>query len=218
MSDEHNQGGRNCRAVSVTPIVLAGGGSERFGSEPKSLATVQGQPMIARIVDAVRAATGRTPVVAVGDSEKQSVVDPALSPPVSYRYDVRWGRGPLAGIAGAIGAVETDAMLVCGCDMPKLDPSAVEWLVGECASRPAAAIIPTNDAGHHPLHAVYDCWALERYCSQQPSDLRLQRLVSELDATVVQYQDAPDCVPLNRSVSNTNTQAELCAVRTRISG
>ncbi|WP_336135385.1 molybdenum cofactor guanylyltransferase [Natronomonas amylolytica] len=216
MSDEHNQDDRNSRAVSVTPIVLAGGGSERFGPESKSLATVQDQPMIARIVDAVRAATSRTPLVAVGDSEKRSVVDPVLSPPVRYRYDVEWGRGPLAGIAGAIDAVETDAVFVCGCDMPQLDPSAVEWLVDEYASRPAAAIIPATDAGHHPLHAVYDCRALERYCSQQPSDLCLQRLVSELDATVVQDQDAPDRVPLNRSVSNTNTQAELCAVRTRI--
>ncbi|KOX95753.1 molybdenum cofactor guanylyltransferase [Halorubrum tropicale] len=214
MSAEHNQDDR--RAVSVTPIVLAGGGSERFGPEPKSLATVQGQPMIARIVDAVRAATGRTPVVAVGDPEKQSVVDPALSPPVRYRYDVEWGRGPLAGIAGAISAVETDAVFVCGCDMPQLDPTAVEWLVDEYARRPADAIIPADDAGHHPLHAVYDTQALQRYCSQQPSDLRLQRLVSELNATVVQDQDAPDRVPLNRSVSNTNTRAELCAARTRI--
>jgi molybdopterin-guanine dinucleotide biosynthesis protein A len=214
MSAEHNQDDR--QAVSVTPIVLAGGGSERFGPEPKSLAAVQGQPMIACIVDAVRAATGRTPVVAVGDPEKQSVVDPALSPPVRYRYDVEWGRGPLAGIAGAISAVETDAVFVCGCDMPQLDPTAVKWLVDEYARRPADVIIPVDDAGHHPLHAVYDTRALQRYCSQQPSDLRLQRLVSELNATVVQDQDAPDRVPLNRSVSNTNTRAELCAARTRI--
>ncbi|MFB6123769.1 MAG: molybdenum cofactor guanylyltransferase [Haloferacaceae archaeon] len=216
MSHERRQDDRNRRGVSVTPIVLAGGESERFGSEPKSLATVQHQPMIARVVDAVRAATDRTPVVAVGDSEKQSVVDPALASPVRYRYDAEWGRGPLAGLAGALDAVEANAVFVCGCDMPRLDSDAVEWLVTEYVSRSAAALIPASNERRHPLHAVYDRRALERYCSQRPENFRLQRLVSDLDAAIVRNQDAPDRVPLDRSASNTNTRAELFAVRTRI--
>lgn len=216
MSNKRRHTDRDRRDVSVAPVVLAGGGSERFGPKPKSLATVQHQPMIARIVDAVRAATDRTPVVAVGDPEKESVVDPVISLPVRYRYDVEWGRGPLAGIAGALGAVETDAVFVCGCDMPRLDPSAVKWLAAEYASRSAAALVPMSDGRNHPLHAVYDRRALEQYCRQQPTDLRLQRLASELDASVIRARNAPDCIPLDHSVSNTNTRADLSAVRTQI--
>lgn len=216
MSDERTLDDVHHQSMSITPLVLAGGTSDRFGPDPKSLATVQQQPMIARIVDAVRAATDRRPVIAVGDPEKQSVVGPALTSPVRYRYDVDWGRGPLAGIAGALDAVETDAVFVCGCDMPRLDPGAVQWLAAEYASRAVDALVPASDGQHHPLHAVYDRRALEQYCRQQPEDVRLQRLVSELDASVVPARDVPDRVPLDRSVSNTNTRAELSVVRTQI--
>jgi len=216
MNDGSRQDDCNRRAVSATPIVLAGGESERFGPKPKALATVQHQPMITRIIDVVRTATDRTPIVAVGNPEKQSVVDPALSATVRYRYDVEWGHGPLAGIAGALDAVETDTVFVCGCDMPRLDPNAVEWLVDEYASRSAAALVPTSEGRNHPLHAVYDHQALERYCRQQPTDLRLQRLVSELDASRVRARNAPEDIPLDHSVSNTNTQDELSAMRTQI--
>jgi len=198
--------------ADLTPVVLAGGDSERFGDRTKATATFEGQPMVVRVVEALRRATGRSPVLAVGDPAKRTVLAPFLDD-VRYTYDADWCAGPLAGLAGALGAVRTDAVVLCGCDMPLVDPDAVDWLAARYRARAADAVVPVGDGTPQVLHAVYRRDAVARYCRDRPADPRLREVADTIDTTFVPTATAPDGAPLAQSLTNVNTHAELAELR-----
>lgn len=201
------------RETDVTAVVLAGGGSSRFGDEPKATARLDGRPLVERVVDRVRTATGRPPVVAAGSAEKRALVDDALSHRVRYVEDVAWCGGPLAGLCGALERVSTSAVFVCGCDMPLVSPRVVSWLADRHAATTADATVPVDDAGEPQLlHAVYRTAALEKYCERTPGDHRLRSVVGDLTTERVSTSDAPDGCDLGRSMTNVNTREELAVV------
>lgn len=199
------------RLPDTTAVVLAGGGSERFGDRPKATATLDGRPLLGRVVAALDSTTNGQPVVAVGDRTKRELVEPAVPDSARYCYDVSWVDGPLAGIAGALPAVDTDAVVLCGCDMPLVDPAAIRWLARELDGD-VDAVVPVVDGARQPLHAVYDREALRAYCRQEPTDDRLISLLDSLRVRTVAPTDAPVSVPLGRSVTNVNTRGELAAL------
>jgi molybdopterin-guanine dinucleotide biosynthesis protein A len=198
-------------APSTTAVVLAGGGSERFGDQPKATATLAGRPLVGRVVAALGAATDAPPVVAVGDRAKQGTVEPVVPAPVRYRYDVAWCDGPVAGVAGALPVVDTDAVVLCGCDMPLVRPAVVRWLA-RLLDGAADAVVPVVDGVEQPLHAVYDRAALRAYCRRRPTEDRLTGLLASLRVRTVAPSEAPAGVPLRRSVTNVNTRDELAVL------
>jgi molybdopterin-guanine dinucleotide biosynthesis protein A len=198
--------------ADLTPVVLAGGDGERFGDRTKATATFEGQPMVVRVVEALRRATGRPPVLAVGDPAKRTVLAP-LFDDVRYTYDADWCVGPLAGLAGALNVVRTDAIVLCGCDMPLVDPAAVGWLAARYRARAADAVVLVDEGAPQVLHGVYRRDAVARYCRDRPADPRLRELVDAINTTSVPTTAAPDGVPLAQSLTNVNTHAELAELR-----
>jgi len=198
-------------APSTTAVVLAGGGSERFGDRAKATANLDGRPLLARVVAALGAATDAPPIVAVGDRAKQDTVEPVVPEPVHYRYDVAWCDGPVSGVAGALPAVDTDAVVLCGCDMPLVDSGVVRWLA-RLLDGETGAVVPVVDGVEQPLHAVYDRAALRSYCRWRPADDRLTALLDSLRVETVTPTEAPAGVPLAQSVTNVNTRSELAAL------
>ena len=198
-------------APSTTAVVLAGGGSERFGDRPKATATLDGRPLLGRVVSALGAATDAPPIVAVGDRAKQATVEPVVSEAVRYRYDVVWCDGPVSGVAGALPAVDTDAVVLCGCDMPLVDPGVVRWLARRLDGE-VGAVAPVVDGVEQPLHAVYDRAALWSYCRRRPANDWLTALLGSLRVRTVTPAEVPAGVPLARSVTNVNTRSELAAL------
>lgn len=197
----------------VTAVVLAGGESSRFGDESKATARLDGRPLVGRVADRVRAATGRPPIVAAGSPEKRAVVDDVLSHRVRYVEDADWCGGPLAGICGALEAVATSTVFVCGCDMPLVSPRVVSWLVDRHATTAADATVPVDAAGEPQLlHAVYRTTALEDYCERTPEDHRLRAVVADRATDRVSPVDAPDGCDLRRSTTNVNTRCDLAAI------
>jgi molybdopterin-guanine dinucleotide biosynthesis protein A len=70
--------------------------------------------------------------------------------------------GPLAGLLAALRSAPQAAWLVCTCDLPRITPAAVAWLLGE--RRPdRAAVLPraTAEGPPEPLFALYEPAALE---------------------------------------------------------
>lgn len=199
------------RLSTTTAVVLAGGGSERFGDRPKATATLADRPLVRRVVGALEPVTDGHPVVAVGDCAKRTTVEPAVPESARYRYDVSWADGPLAGIAGALPAVDTDAVVLCGCDMPLVAPTVVRWLTRELDGD-VDAVVPIVDGVEQPLHAVYDRAGLRAYCRRRPADDRLTALLDALHVRTVTPAEAPADVSLARSVTNVNTRGELAAL------
>ena len=203
----------------VTGVVLAGGRSTRFGDANKALATFEGAPILERVVSTVETATGRPPVVAVRTADQRETYASCLPPAVEYATDAPTHEGPVAGVLGALGAVETSWVFVCGCDMPTLSTAAIAWQLDWLAAAiagpdpPAAVAVASADDTPQPLHATFRVDAVDRVRDGLPTATGVRGLFDVLSpVATVSVSDAPASVPLERSLSNVNTREDLAAL------
>ena len=120
---------------AASGIVLAGGRSERFGSD-KLRATFEGQSLLAHAIEAVAAAASEVVVVFAPHRES-----PALPPDVRSVRDPRPDGGPLVGLLAGLEAAAHPLALVVGADMPSLQPGVLRLLLEQVESGAAAAIL-----------------------------------------------------------------------------
>lgn len=134
--------------ADVTGVVLAGGGSRRFG-EDKARHRIEDRSMIERVVDSV-AAICPTVLVSVG-------MDPRSYPLSNVRYvqDHFSDAGPLAGIHAAMLASDSSWLLVVACDMPFVTPEALRRLLAARTPRVEAVLAQENGGRLHPLCGCY---------------------------------------------------------------
>lgn len=140
-------------ASRLLGVVLAGGGSRRFGS-PKALATFDGEPLWRR-AGRVLETVGLPALVLANDPD----VADAVTLPV--RADERPGRGPLAGIETGLLAArerELDGVVVLACDLVLVDAELVEGLVEAWPGTGVAAFEAPGPWGAEPVCAV---WGVE---------------------------------------------------------
>lgn len=140
--------GRRCAAV-----VLAGGGSRRWGGRDKTAAELDGRPVLAHVVHGLPAGW---PVIVVGPPGHPFA---RLADPVT----VRWtredppGGGPVAGLAAGLVLLpaEVDVVVVLAGDLPFAGP-AVPRLVTALVGSPADAVIGVDPGGRQqPLLGAY---------------------------------------------------------------
>lgn len=138
----------------TTGIVVAGGRSTRFGDREKALAELDGQPMLYHAVATLGDFTDS--VVVNCRPDQQAAFSDGLEP---LDTDIRWAldetpdEGPLAGLATALTAVDTERAVALGCDMPFADTDAVSGLLARLGD--SDAVVPRTDGGPEPLHAAY---------------------------------------------------------------
>ena len=130
--------------MSHAGAILCGGRSSRFGAD-KALADVDGRPLAAIIVEALRDA-GADPVVAIGGTAG----DVLAIPTVPDRFP---GDGPLGGLATALTWLKVGHVLVTPCDLPLLSAADLTPLLD--ARRPDAATIAMVDGEPQP---ALGCW------------------------------------------------------------
>ena len=136
----------------IVGIVLAGGGSRRFGG-PKLAAPLDGRPLLDHAVEAMGAVAGRVIVVVAQDA-----VSPPLPAGVAGRATVARDEvgdaGPLAGVAAGLAAITglgPTVVLVAGGDMPTLHPGVLGLLATSLASDPAIVALTLEDTEGAPL-------------------------------------------------------------------
>ena len=153
-------------------VVLAGGRSTRFEGGDKALAAVDGEPMLARVVDALDAACAS--VVVNCRADQRDAFAAALDDTdvdVRFALDDRPDEGPVAGLASALACVDAPVVVVAACDLPWLDPALVRWLAGalddhesghgESTGEDAVdAVVPVVDGYPKPTCAAYGTDAL----------------------------------------------------------
>jgi FdhD protein len=140
------------RTHSVSGAVLAGGRSRRMGVDKRRLA-VDGRPLLARAVDALRQAVGEVVVVAAdGDA-------PALAeviPDVPVVADLEPELGPLGGLVTALTHARSDVVVVVPGDHPALAPAVLQALTTALvADPPLQAVLLCTDRGPQPLVGAY---------------------------------------------------------------
>ncbi len=111
--------------AAVSGIVLAGGGSTRFGRD-KLRASVDGSPLLERAIRGVAAvATDVVVVVALGD--RRAV--PSGGVAIRTVHDHEADGGPLVGLVAGLEAVAEPLAIVVAGDMPDLRATVLELLI-----------------------------------------------------------------------------------------
>lgn len=130
--------------------ILAGGQASRYGGRPKGLEPVGGRPIVARVAEALRLATGRAPLLVANDPGAADWL-----PGLRVEADLEPGLGALGGLHTAV--VRAPAPVLCvAWDMPfvpagLLTALADYLLLGFDACLPAS----TGPRGFEPLCAAY---------------------------------------------------------------
>lgn len=189
--------------TDITAVILAGGKSRRMGAD-KSLLVVDGQPMLARVIQALRPLN--LPMVLVTNTP--DIHGSFLLPMMT---DLQSGFGALGGVYTALSQMSTEYALVVACDMPRLNTTVLAYLVTLTAHYPdAAAIVPRIAGRAQPLHAVYH----KRCLSILESHLNTGNLALNafLEHVPVHWVDEADLRPFDLTLSsflNLNTPQDL---------
>jgi molybdopterin-guanine dinucleotide biosynthesis protein A len=191
-------------------VVLAGGFSTRFGDGEKALATVEGQPILARVVDRVGAVVD-TVVVNCRADQQAGFQDAlaAVDTTIQFALDEEPDEGPLAGLSVALDTVDTPQTAVVACDMPWVDPGFLSILF-DTVNRHEGAVPELPDGHLQPAQAVYSTDAMREAASTSLAENRrsLHSAIDQLDVVVV----SPETVENHtswRSLRDVNTSEEL---------
>lgn len=153
--------------------LLVGGASRRMG-RPKALAEAGGMALAERVAAALRphvdglVLLGEGPVPA-SLADLPRIADATSPPHFTDSHAAPLAEslaGPLAGILAALRGHPGATWILCPCDLPRIEPAAVAWLLGQrraerSAVLPRVAVRPGEPAGPpQPLFALYPPAAL----------------------------------------------------------
>ena len=177
----------------VTGLLLAGGGSRRFGRD-KALATLDGVPFVARVhaalavhTTSVLLSTGPTPRAYPVDA--RVVLDPVPN------------GGPLAGLAAGLAACETPWLVSAAVDLPFLTAEVLRPLLGAVPEVVDVAVAVDEDGRRQPTVALWRVATVGPVVSERLAARRLalHGLIGRLEAREV---------PI-RGLHNVNQPGEL---------
>lgn len=144
------------RLAEVTGVILAGGRSQRMGTD-KALLPVDGELLVERAARALAPFAHRLLVL---DRPGEGPLRAGQVLPHWVRvYDRFPGTGPLGGLITALAAAPTPWVALAACDMPHLSPAYYEALVAQL--RPGCQVlVPRWAEGAEPLAGAYHREAL----------------------------------------------------------
>ncbi len=134
------------RAPRVTALVLAAGRSSRMGPTNKLLAEVNGAPLVARAVDAALASQAANVIVVTGH-QGESVARALADRPVTFVHNPAFAEGLSSSLRAGLAAMpsESDAVVVCLGDMPRVASAVIDRLIAAYSPVEGRAIcIPTT--------------------------------------------------------------------------
>jgi molybdopterin-guanine dinucleotide biosynthesis protein A len=133
-------------------IVLAGGGSSRFGQD-KGILEIANKPLIKHVMDAVSPVVDET-IVVTSSQERITKYAKVVAADVRFAIDSCESKGPLIGALTGFGSAYGKYALLLPFDTPFVSREVVSLLFELCLNK-AAAIPRWPNEQIEPLHAVY---------------------------------------------------------------
>ena len=134
--------------MRVGAVVLAAGKSTRMGGRNKLLASIDGTPVVARVVDAALASRAAQVVVVTGH-DKVPVAAVLRRRPIELVHNPDYDRGLSSSLRVGLTALDAavDAALVCLGDMPWVAAAHLDALIAAFESAPGEPpiCVPTHD-------------------------------------------------------------------------
>lgn len=188
----------------MSGVVLAGGRSARMGRDKAEL-PYGGGTLLEHVVSLVRQVERLTIVVAATRSQY------ALRDDTHVLGDLYPGAGPVGGIVTALEALPDDYTLVAACDMPRLRPEVLRFLLEQARGYDAA--VPMVGGRLEPLCAAYHqrC-ANPLRAALEEGERAAHRAVRRLRLNVVPEEALRALDPLLESFTNVNAPDDLARV------
>ncbi len=145
----------------ISCIIVAGGKSERFGSDKKYI-MFNGKTFLENVVEKASAFSDEIIVSLGKDDEIKGIIE---KDGLKIAFDaVNW-KSPLAGICSSIDHCRGEYVVVLSVDSPSIKPEIFKDMVQEC--RLFDAVIPARKEGRlEVLHAVYKTSSLKAACAK----------------------------------------------------
>ncbi len=149
----------------VVGAVMVGGQSRRMGSDKASL-RFRGRLVLADLTELLGGRLEEVWLIGRAGpprprAEEAAAFGQELSRCLRWQLDLRFGCGPLGGIATALRLAAGRAVLAVACDMPALAGEAVDLLLSERrADRPGSVFRNPATGKLEPLAAIYEPGAL----------------------------------------------------------
>lgn len=172
--------------MKFSAVILAGGKSSRMGRD-KTLLEVDGQSLLARQIEVVRAAGASEVFISGRRGMDYTAFD---CPVLQDRFP---NSGPLGGIQTGLSAASTQHVLVLAVDMPRISTNILGQLARHCTD--TAGAIPRVNGAIEPLAAFYPRIAVS--------------LANELLEADRSTPDSPPTNPATRSCKSSATIALL---------
>jgi molybdopterin-guanine dinucleotide biosynthesis protein A len=128
--------------------LLVGGDSGRMG-QPKQLLDYDGATFIERVRSAIEPHVARIVLLGEGAVPESCRGLPRLP-------DAPQTGGPLAGMLAALRSAPDAAWLIAACDLPRITPEAIRWLLEQRAPDRWAVLPRVAPDRAEPLLAVYE--------------------------------------------------------------
>lgn len=148
---------------NITGLILAGGEGRRVGNRDKGLILLEGKPLIAHVSERL---LPQVEELLISCNRNFSHYKKFAAHAVAdTRRDFQ---GPLAGLEAAYPFIQTEFLVVVGCDMPHLPPDLV--------SRLTAPLLEGGNSGpdisyaHDGVRGQYLCAAMRRDCMMSLAD------------------------------------------------
>lgn len=189
-------------------LILAGGVASRLGYQEKALIDINGRPLIAYVIVALRKAVDNI-IISVRDREQGELIDSRM-PGYRFVYDDYRNRGPLAGILSGLSACADEYCFVAACDMPFINEKAVKLLFQKSNGFDAA--LPRWDDGSlEPLHAVYRCRPMIRETKKaiESGETVILAPVFRLNVNYVGMEEIKNYDPELKTFMNVNTYEDI---------
>jgi len=201
----------------LAAVILVGGRSQRMG-RPKVTLELDGRPLLAHVLAAIRPLVREVILVAAADQTiplALAASRPDGACPVRIVHDRVVAAGPLPALALGLAAVTTGLAIALPCDAPFVRPA----LLTELARRQPGAdapvlqgLIPTWGGHLQPLVAAYRPGVasdLEALVAR--GETRLQSVGQLRDVAILAEDDVRTVDPTGESFRVLNTPADLVA-------
>ena len=196
---------------SVAAVVLAAGRSSRMGGPNKLLEEIAGRPLVRRVVEQVLRSRAR-PIVVVTGHQRERVEIALTGLPVTFAHNPHFADGLGSSLKAGIGALPADAdgAIVCLGDMPHVDATLIDRLLGAFDPEKGALVVVPSIEGKRGNPVIWsrrffpDLMAVE-------GDVGARNLIGR-------YTEAVTELPLagNAALTDIDTPEALQAVKTEL--
>jgi len=188
---------------NISAVILAGGMGRRMGGEDKGLVELDGRPLIAHVIKAIKPQVSRILINANRNREAYA----KLGFPV-IADELKNYQGPLAGMLTAMKQVSSPWLLAVPCDAPLLPADLASRLFAAAEMDRAEIAVAHDGERLQPVHALLStALAADLEAYLESGERKIDRWYSRRHMVVVDFSDQPE------TFVNINTLSERNALQ-----